>query len=181
MDTSKKAERKKYLLEYVYNEYKTEIERKYLIENKALGYYTILGISFAGFIASIIHIANNFIIEPTAMGFFNASCIIISIIYLFFMFFVVFFLKRAFGPKDTEHYTVEEFWNKLQEADDVVIYDSIYDNLKYCLDFNRNENKKVVEYLKLTDFLMIHLIIFNIFLTITIIFNILVEKGVFHV
>jgi hypothetical protein len=175
------TERKKYLLEYVYNEYKAEIDRKYLIENKALGYYTILGISFGGFIVSFIHIiSSKYTLEPTIIGFLNAACVPVSIVYIFFMIFIVFFLRRAFRPKDTEHYTIEEFWEKLQEADNVIVYDSIYDNLKYCLDFNRNENKKIVEYLKLTDFLMIHLIIFNIFLTSTVVFSILLEKGIFH-
>ncbi|WP_010261643.1 hypothetical protein [Treponema primitia] len=175
------AERKKYLLEYVFNEYKTEIERKYLIENKAIGYYTVLGISFAGFVASLIYIASDFIIKPTVLGFLNAASVITSIIYIFFMTFIVFFLKRAFRPKDTEHYKIKEFWEKLQEADDILVYDSIYKNLKKCLKFNRKENKKIVKYLKLTDFFMIHLIIFNIFLTAVIVFSIFLEKGIIHV
>jgi hypothetical protein len=176
------AQRKKYLLEYVYNEYSYEIERKYLVENKALGYYTILGISFAAFIASFIYIiSNDYVIGLSLNGFLNAICIPMSIIYVFFMLLIVFLLKRAFRPKDTEHYTIEEFWNKLQEHEDNLVYDSIYENLKKCLDFNREENKKIVKCLQLTDFLMVHLIVFNIFLTLKIIFSILLERGVLYV
>lgn len=172
------ALRKKYLLEFVYSEYKSEIDRKYLIENKVFGYYTILGISFAAFIASFLYIiTNDFNFELTLNGYMSAFCVITGIFYLIFMIITIILLNKSYRPKDTLHHDVKNYWEKLQNDSDIIVYESLYENIIECLDFNRAENKKIVDYLKRIDFCMFHLIIFNILLTIKIFFNILVDMG----
>ena len=46
-------ENKNYLLEKIYDKYKMEIARKDRLESKAIGYYTITGISFAAFLVIV--------------------------------------------------------------------------------------------------------------------------------
>jgi len=172
------ASRKKYLLEFVYSEYISEINRKYLIENKVLGYYTILGISFTAFIVSFLNIfTKNFYFEHTLNGYMNAICLVISISYLFFISIILIFLNRSFRPKDTLHHDVKNYWNELQFASDNLVYDSLYKNIIDCLDFNREENQKTVDYLKMVNYFMSWSIFFNILFIIKIIISILSNIG----
>jgi len=166
------SNRKRYLLEFVYSEYKYEINRKYLIENKASGYYTILGISFAAFIASLLYIfSNDFNFEQTINGYINGICLMTIIAYVCFLMITVILLNKSFSPKDTLHHDIKDYWEKLQDKSDLLVYDSLYVSLIGCFDFNRKENNKIVEDLKLVDFFIIHLIIFNLLLTLKIIFG----------
>ena len=144
-----------------------------MIENKALGYYTILGISFAAFIASFLNISTKILnFEQTLNGYMNAICLITCILYLVFVSIAIILLNKSFMPKDTLHHDVKNYWEELQLASDILVYDSLYKNMIVCLDFNRTENKKTVTCLKLVDYCMSHLIVFNFLLIIKIFFSI---------
>jgi len=56
------------------------------------------------------------------------------IAYVCFVVITVILLNKSFSPKDTLHHDIKDYWEKLQDESDLMVYDSLYDSLIECLD-----------------------------------------------
>jgi amino acid transporter len=108
------------LLEKIYDKYQMEINRKDRLEGKAIGYYTIIGIFFAGFL----------VVEPIILG--NSKLLFIPsfkellaiinyiLVLIYFVLFIysIITLHNCYKPKTRPEFDPIANWEKLIAEDE---------------------------------------------------------------
>jgi hypothetical protein len=163
---------KEYLLEKIYDKYKMEISRKARLESKAIGYYTVTGISFAAFL----------IIEPLLFSggyliLFSAKEVFSILNYIFLFTYIVVFivsiirLHNSYKPKLREEFDPIENWELLLTQDETGFIESIKKNLTVVIKDYLEMNERTYKSLKLVNLLCL----LNMFLVVAILIVLIIS------
>ena len=137
--------KKLYLIGKIFDEHNQELQRKESLEAKALGYYTMLGIFFAGFIIVFIEFVKIFTyINQISQGIF---------VFFAFMFMATFTiitqkLGGCYKPKDKEVFNIRENYFELMKYNEDIIANVLIDNFANIIPKNIKLNDSIVNSLK---------------------------------
>jgi hypothetical protein len=136
-----------YLLEKVYDKYQMEIGRKDRLEGKAIGYYTIIGIFFAGFlvIEPILLGNNKLLFVPTLKEFLAILNYLLIIAYIGLFIFSIITLHNCYKPKSRPEFDPINNWDKLLIADDKTSIEMAKKELIKIIQFYEEKNSEIVK------------------------------------
>ncbi len=141
--------KKEYLLEKIYDKYNMEIARKDRLESKAIGYYTVVGISFAAFlVVEPILLAQESLSKFSINDILVILNLLIIIIYLVVFALLVAKLHQSYMPKTREVFEPIKNWDTLVESQYESYIESIKINLKDIIEKNEKSNDKIAKNIK---------------------------------
>jgi hypothetical protein len=118
--------KKEYLLEKIYDKYKMEIARKDRLESKAIGYYTIVGISFAAFlVVEPLLFSRGYFIKFSFSEILAFLNYLIIATYLLFFIILVINLHKSYKPKIRPEFDPIVNWDTLIKLQDNTCIESI--------------------------------------------------------
>jgi hypothetical protein len=144
--------RKDNLLEKIYDKYKMEIARKDRLESKAIGYYTIVGISFAAFlVVEPLLFGRGYLLKFTfseVLVFFN-YLIIATYLLLFIM--LIINLHRTYKPKIRPEFDPIVNWDTLVELQDDAYTETIKTELIKIIGMYVKSNGEMADRIQLVN------------------------------
>jgi hypothetical protein len=160
-----KIEKQSYLLEKMYDKYQMEISRKDRLESKAIGYYTIIGISFAAFlVVEPLLFERGFLLKFSFKEILSIINFLFCLCYLFVFIFLVIRLHNSYKPKKRPEFDPIDAYQKLLEQNEGDFVTPIKDKLESIISEYETKNKKVAETLGIVN----HLCIANMLLVVAI-------------
>ncbi len=135
---------KDYLLEKIYDKYKMEIARKDRLESKAIGYYTVIGISFAAFlVVEPILFDRGYLPKLAIKDILAILNLLITIAYLAFFIFLITKLHQSYTPKIRAEFESIRNWDVLIGLQDESYIESIKNNLIEIIKEYEESNSKM--------------------------------------
>jgi hypothetical protein len=136
--------KKEYLLEKIYDKYKMEIARKDRLESKAIGYYTIVGISFAAFlVVEPFLFSRGYLIKFTFFEILAFLNYLIIATYLLFFIILVINLHKSYMPKIRAEFDPITNWDTLIELQDETFIESLKVELVKIINMHAKNNGRM--------------------------------------
>jgi hypothetical protein len=145
-----------FLLEQIYNTYQYETDRKGKLDSKAIGYYTIMGIFFAGFL-----VVEPILFDKGLLLVVSMKDVLVVINYLAILVFLGLFiwtvvlLHKDYVPKGRDVFAPEDNWEYLLNLSKENAILSMRDNLTAHIKLLAKGNDKNADMLKRINILCI--------------------------
>lgn len=141
---------KRIAFDLLIQKYSEELTRKDRIESKAIGYYTVLGISFTAFLVIVPFWLDKLLtFSCTIQGSISYSFLLLSGSYIIVLFFAFISIHGIYKPKNRAEITPIAYWkNEISGKNKSDFLDEVYDHIVTTVQMNETSNNEMVALLE---------------------------------